>query len=342
MLYSETDMVNGSLLLPACLPCDKISSMKQTFTYRITKHEQGKTIEQFLHLKGFSRRLIVRLRKTDHGICLGENGEIPVYTTKTLLDGDLLTIRLPDDSPSEHIVPVKQDFKILYEDEDLMVIDKPAGMPVHPSQGNFYNTLANGIAWYFSQKGKNFTFRAVNRLDRDTTGLLILAKHLLSAALLSEMVSKKQIHRQYLAAVSGKTEDVGIVRAPIARADGSTIERCVDESRGEYACTHYRRLAYCPEKDCSLILLSLETGRTHQIRVHMKYIGHPLYGDFLYHPDYRFIGRQSLHSFRLAFTHPLTGKEMFFESDIPADFSFAVPENFSVSSLLLLQGNQEL
>lgn len=317
--------------MPACRPCDTISVMKQTFTYQITEQDQGRTIEQFLRLRGFSRRLLVRLRKTDHGICLGAGGETPVYTTKILSEGDLLTIRVPDDSPSGHIVPVKQEFTILYEDEDLMVIDKPAGMPVHPSQGNFYNTLANGVAWYFAQKGESFTFRAVNRLDRDTTGLLIIAKHLLSAALLSEMVAKKQICRQYLAAVSGKTEESGSVCAPIARADGSTIERCVDEERGEYACTHYQRLYYCPEKDCSLILLSLETGRTHQIRVHMKHIGHPLYGDFLYHPDYRFIGRQSLHSFRLSFSHPLTGKEMTFEARIPDDFSFAIPDGYSVS-----------
>lgn len=315
--------------------------MKQTFTYPITEKEQGKTIEQVLRQKGFSRRLLVRLRKTDHGICLGENGEIPVYTTKIVSGGDLLTIRIPDDSPSEHIVPVRQDFTILYEDGDLMVIDKPAGMPVHPSQGNFYNTLANGIAWYFSQKGENFTFRAVNRLDRDTTGLLIIAKHLLSAAVLSEMVAKKQIRRQYLAAVSGKTEESGSVCAPIARADGSTIERCVDPVRGEYACTHYKTLAYCPEKDCSLVLLSLETGRTHQIRVHMKYIGHPLYGDFLYHPDYRFINRQSLHSFRLSFLHPITGKALSFEADIPDDFAFAVPEGFSVSGCSRIQEEQE-
>ncbi len=331
MPYSETAAENSSALLPACSLCDKISLMKQTFTYPITDKEQGKTIEQVLRQKGFSRRLLVRLRKAEHGICLGENGEIPVYTARILSEGDLLTIRIPDDSPSEHIVPVKQDFTILYEDGDLMVIDKPAGMPVHPSQGNFYNTLANGIAWYFSQKGENFTFRAVNRLDRDTTGLLIIAKHLLSASLLSEMVAKKQIRRQYLAAVSGKTEESGTVCAPIARVDGSTIERCVDENRGEFACTHYQRLSYCPEKDCSLILLSLETGRTHQIRVHMKHIGHPLYGDFLYHPDYRFIGRQSLHSFRLSFTHPVTGRELFFEAGIPDDFAFALPESFSVS-----------
>ena len=195
--------------MPACRPCDTINVMKQTFTYQITEQDQGRTIEQFLRLRGFSRRLLVRLRKTDHGICLGAGGETPVYTTKILSEGDLLTIRVPDDSPSGHIVPVKQEFTILYEDEDLMVIDKPAGMPVHPSQGNFYNTLANGVAWYFAQKGESFTFRAVNRLDRDTTGLLIIAKHLLSAALLSEMVAKKQIRRQYLAAVSGKTEESG-------------------------------------------------------------------------------------------------------------------------------------
>ena len=298
--------------------------MKQTFIYEITEKESGKTVEQFLRSHGFSRRLIIRLRKTESGICLGEQGSLPVYTTRVLKSGDCLTIRLSDDAPSEGIVPVKQDFQMVYEDEDLMVINKPAGMPVHPSQGNFYNTLANGIAWYFQEKGEPFTFRAVNRLDRDTTGLLLIAKHLLSAAILSDMVAKKKVKRQYLAVADGKTDPEGSVCAPIARAAGSTIERCVDWEKGEYACTHYKRLSYCEKNNCSLLLLSLETGRTHQIRVHMKYLGHPLLGDFLYNPDFRLISRQSLHSFCLSFPHPITGKTMEFQADIPTDFSFAL------------------
>lgn len=298
--------------------------MEQTFSYRITEKEAGKTVGDFLQSRGFSRRLLAKLRRSADGIRIGEGAFLPARTSRRLEGGDLLTVRLPEDPPSETIVPVRQDFKIIYEDRDLMVIDKPAGMPVHPSQGNYTNTLANGLAWYFCEKGEPFTFRAVNRLDRDTTGLLLIAKHGLSAAVLSDMVAKKTVKRQYIAVVSGKTKADGTVCAPIARADGSTIERCVDMERGEYACTRYRRLSYFEDRDCSLLSLVLDTGRTHQIRVHMKYIGHPLLGDFLYNPDYSLIGRQSLHSFCLSFTHPVTGRAMEFTAEIPEDLKAAL------------------
>lgn len=266
--------------------------------------------------------MIVHLRKTELGITL--NGS-PAYTTRIISAGDVLSILLSEDVSSENIVPVPMEINIVYEDEDMMVINKAAGVPVHPSQGHYDNTLANGLAWYFREKNEAFVFRAVNRLDRDTTGLLLIAKNMLSGAVLSSMVSQKTIHREYMAVVSGLTEEEGTVCRPIARVDGSTIERCVDPERGEYARTHYRRLAYDGEKDCSLLLLTLDTGRTHQIRVHMKYIGHPLLGDFLYNPDYRFIKRQSLHSCRLSFTHPVTGASMEFTAPLPEDFHFLSP-----------------
>lgn len=298
--------------------------MEQTFSYRITEQDAGKTVRAFLQSRGFSRRLLTKLCRSADGICIGKEAPLAARASRLLEAGELLTVRLPEDSPSETIVPVKQEFSIVYEDRNLMVIDKPAGMPVHPSQGNYTNTLANGLAWYFLEKGEAFTFRAVNRLDRDTTGLLLIAKHGLSAAVLSDMVAKKTVKRQYIAVVSGKTEEAGTVCAPIARADGSTIERRVDMEKGEYACTRYRRMAYFKDRDCSLLSLVLETGRTHQIRVHMKYIGHPLLGDFLYNPDYRLIGRQSLHSFCLSFTHPVTGQAMEFTAEIPGDLKAAL------------------
>ena len=173
-------------------------------------------------------------------------------------------------------------------------------MPVHPSQGHHENTLANALAYRFASRGEHFVFRAVNRLDRDTTGLLLIAKHKISGAFLSAMTAKKEIPRK----------------------DGSTIERCIDMDHGEHAVTHYRCLDYRDDLGCSLVRLRLETGRTHQIRVHMKAIGHPLLGDFLYNPDYRFIGRQALHSYTVAFRHPITGEAMEFTAPMPEDFSF--------------------
>lgn len=294
--------------------------MKRTLTYIIKKNDTGKTVEEFLKEKGYSRHILIRLRQTEHGITI--QGQ-PVYTTRRLLEGELLEIRLIDEQPSKGILPVALPLSIIYEDEDLMIINKAANMPIHPSQGNFDNTLANAVAFYFQQKGEAFVYRAINRLDRDTTGLLILAKNGYSAAILSSMAAKKQIHRNYLAIAQGKTLQNGRICEPISRSAGSTIERCVDREHGEYACTHYQRLCYDKEKDCSLVLLTLETGRTHQIRVHMKYAGYPLLGDFLYNPDYRYIRRQALHSFFLSFSHPITGEPLSFMAPAPDDFTFS-------------------
>ena len=231
--------------------------------------------------------------------------------------GDQLSITLIETESSENIVPTNLPLDIVYEDEDILIINKNANTPIHPSQGNYDNTLANAVAYYFQQKGEAFTYRCINRLDRDTTGLLILAKHMHSASILSSMVQNREIHREYLAVACGNVPLEGSIVAPIARVDGSTIERCVDEERGEYACTHYKTLLH--KNGYSLVSLKLETGRTHQIRVHMKYIGHPLPGDFLYNPDYTAINRQALHSHRLSFKHPISGEMMEFVAELPAD-----------------------
>lgn len=285
-------------------------------TYLIQQQDIQKTVEQFLLSNGYSAALIRRLRHTEQSIL--KNGS-PVYTTYRLDEGDSLTVTLPEEHGSENIVPVPMDLDIRYEDRDLLVVNKAAGVPIHPSQGNHDNTLANGIAWYLREKGEVATYRAINRLDRDTTGLLILARHALSACMLSEMVRTHAIRRCYLAAASGLVPPEGVIDAPIARAGDSTIERCVDFERGDSARTHYRTLCYNRDTDCSLVELRLETGRTHQIRVHMKHIGHPLPGDFLYNPDYRLIGRQALHSWQLDFIHPIKKEPLHFEAPLPED-----------------------
>lgn len=285
-------------------------------TYLIQQQDIQKTVEQFLLSNGYSAALIRRLRHTEQSIL--KNGS-PVYTTYRLDEGDSLAVTLPEEHGSENIVPVPMDLDIRYEDRDLLVVNKAAGVPIHPSQGNHANTLANGIAWYLGEKGEAATYRAINRLDRDTTGLLILARHALSACMLSEMVRTHAIRRCYLAAASGLVPPEGVIDAPIARTCDSTIERCVDFERGDSARTHYRTLYYNRDTDCSLVELRLETGRTHQIRVHMKHIGHPLPGDFLYNPDYRLIGRQALHSWQLDFIHPIKKEPLHFEAPLPED-----------------------
>lgn len=302
----------------ATIPC-----MKTTFIYTITPADTGKKISLFLSERGYSSRLLVRIRTTENSLFIGDTS---VFSNRILETGDILTVHLTEKQGSESIVPVPMDLRILFEDEHVMVIDKPAGMPVHPSQGNYGNTLANGIAAYMKEKGVDFVFRAVNRLDRDTSGLLVVAKNMLSSCILSEQVKDHSIHREYAAIVSGKTPKSGTIDVPIARKDGSTIERIPEPNLGETAITHYKTIAYNENTDLSFIRLLLETGRTHQIRVHMKHIGHPLPGDFLYNPDYRYIDRQALHSAYLRFTHPITGKILEFEAPLPEDMQRLFPD----------------
>lgn len=293
--------------------------MKKILTYYISNDTEHQTIEQFLRSCGYSRHLIIHLRSTELGITVDG---IPAYTTHRLTRGECLVIRLTEPESSQNIIPVPMKLDILYEDEDILIINKAANVPIHPSQGNYDCTLANGVAYYYQQKQETFIYRAMNRLDRNTTGLLILAKHGLSAAILSKMVQNREIHREYLSIVHGTPEPNGTITAPIARVPGSVIERCVDTDRGDYACTHYRLVHVNQEKCCSLVALKLETGRTHQIRVHMKHLGHPLLGDFLYHPDFDLIKRQALHSFRLSFSHPLTKEPLDFQVPLPDDMAF--------------------
>ena len=298
--------------------------MERKINYTITEEFHNKTIEQFLKAEGFPHQTIVQLKKTQEGIL--RNGKW-AYVNEPLQASDHLELHLVEDVADATIQPIPVALSIVYEDEDLVIIDKAANMPIHPSMNHHEGTLANGLLHYYQSKGQKFTFRCINRLDRDTSGLTIVAKHLLSAGILSRQVSGREISRTYRAIVEGRIDDCGTINAPIGRVDGSTIERHVDYDNGERAVTHYKRLAYDEEKDLSLVELRLETGRTHQIRVHMKHIGHPIIGDFLYNPNYEFCNRQALHSAALEFVHPITKKKMHFASSLPEDLK-CIFQNF--------------
>ena len=288
--------------------------MKRILDYTIGACDRDVTVLDFLREKGYSRHMLTGFKAFPETLLL--NGERP--SGRTLLrEGDLLRVALPQETSPEKILPVEMDLSILYEDEDCLVIDKPADTPVHPSQGNYENTLANGVAWYYQSRGESCVFRCINRLDRDTTGVVLLAKNALSASVLSSQMKQRQIRRTYLALAEGITPERGIIDEPIARAAGSTILREVRPD-GERAVTAFERLAV--SNGLSLLELHLATGRTHQIRVHMKHIGHPLIGDFLYYPEMSRIRRQALHSYRLEFRHPVTGAPLSFQAPIPEDF----------------------
>lgn len=289
--------------------------MNRTFTYNITSDDEGKSISFFLREFGFSHHILVSLKKAPGSVVCNDE---PVFLNTVLKGNDILKIHYTKEGSSENIVPSDIPLDIVYEDEDIILINKQAKTPVHPSIRHYENTIANGLCSYFLKKNESFTFRCINRLDLDTTGLILIAKHAVSGAILSSDMTKRKIHRQYLAIAEGMTAKTGRICAPIGRADNSIIERKIDFENGDYAVTNYERLAY--NNGYSLIMLKLETGRTHQIRVHMNYINHPLPGDYLYNPVYDKINRQPLHSYRLEFVHPVTKKSMEFYAPLPDDF----------------------
>lgn len=291
--------------------------MNRTLTYPITSQDAAQTIEQYLRSKGYSTQCIKELKKQWGSILIDG---VPQYMRFPLQEGNTLTVQIQEECSSEKIPPVEFPLDIVYEDEDLLVVNKPADMPIHPSLNNYENSLANALAWYFAKQDKPFVFRCINRLDRDTSGLTIIAKHILSAGILSAQVTRRAIHREYLAIVRGQIHpDCGTIDAPIGRKGDSIIERQIDYVGGERAVTHYALEEY--KKGHSLLSIHLETGRTHQIRVHMKHIGFPLIGDHLYNPDMEHIARQALHSHKLQFIHPITGEAMEFTAPLPDDMA---------------------
>lgn len=291
--------------------------MERILTYTITEESHNQLISSYLKHQGYSSQNLVELKKMPESVLLNHKW---TYMNQRVHTGDTLTIHIREEASSEKIPPVNLPLDIVYEDEDLMVVNKPAGMPIHPSMNNYENSLGNALAYYFAAQNKPFVFRCINRLDRDTSGLTIVAKHMVSAGMLSSMVAAKTkgIHREYLAIVRGQiSPPSGTITAPISRKPGSILERQINFEQGEHAVTHYRTLE--TKNGHSLVSLVLETGRTHQIRVHMKYLGYPLIGDYLYNPDMEHISRQALHSYRLQFLHPITHENMEFTAPLPED-----------------------
>lgn len=288
-------------------------------TYRldftVPREYSGAPLKAFLRRGcGMSARLLTLLKQTDHGILI--NGA-PARTVDVVLVSDKITIHMPPESCT--VPPVSLPLPVVYEDGHLLVLDKPAGMPVHPTScGHTEDTLANAVSFYMMQKGEQYAFRPINRLDKDTTGLVLVAKEPFSAYQLANHVEKT-----YLAVCEGALSGSGTVDAPIKIKEGHTIEREVSHS-GKKAVTHYTSLQTLAGH--TLLRLRLETGRTHQIRVHMAYLGHPLAGDDMYGGSLDWIGRQALHCAQMCFTHPVTGAPLELSAPLPADMERLLTE----------------
>lgn len=237
-----------------------------------------------------------------------------------LKEGEVLTILFPPETPSHFLVASSMPLKIVYEDDCLLVIDKPAGIPVIPSHQYPSKTLANGLLAHFQKENLPSTVHIINRLDRNTSGLMLVAKHRFSHERFFRMQKRKEIQRRYLAFADGVLEESeGTIDAPIGRKDGSAIERAIDWQSGKRSITHYKVLKRYADR--TLVAVRLQTGRTHQIRVHFSSIGHPLLGDDLYGGPADKIGRQALHSFELVFVHPLTGRPFHLHALYPEDMA---------------------
>ena len=296
--------------------------MNRNIDYIIDEDSSGLRVEQFLRRKRYSGQNLSEIKRMPKSILV--NG-VHYYMRQELSTGDHLQVRICETQNSEKIPPTKLPLDIVYEDEDLLVLNKPAGMPIHPSLNNYTNSMANALAYYFQSQGKPFIFRCCNRLDRDTSGLTIVSKHLVSGSILSDMTKYREVHREYLAIARGSvTPSEGTIQAPLGRKGGTIIERTVDWEHGEDAVTHYKVVKEA--NGHSLVSLRLETGRTHQIRIHMKYLGYPLIGDYLYNPDMEYMTRQALHSHHMEFTHPITGEHMSFTAPLPEDMARVMQE----------------
>ena len=286
--------------------------MQKTLNLTVSRDSSESTIERYLERNGVSGKMMAALKKSPENVLL--NGS-PSKLNTVLTEDDILEVTIVEKKDETPILPWDKELDVIFEDDEVTVINKPAGMPVHPSRRHPDTTLANALVYRY---GKDTSFHCITRLDKDTSGLVLVARNRYAAAQLSESMKKHEIRKQYLAIVAGKIDQSGRILAPIFRP-GPSVKRCVDFEHGTDAVTEYDLVKYCQNNNVTLLKVNPLTGRTHQIRVHMAHIGHPLCGDQLYNPDPGIMNRQALHACRLSFPHPVTKKPLEFEAELPWD-----------------------
>lgn len=284
------------------------------FNYTVNTQNLYNTVRDVL--KNYflvSSRLLLKL-KNNNCVFLN-NKKCSINSTISL--GDIISFSLDYEEDNSNIVATNIPLNIVYEDDFLLIINKQPNVAIHPSMLHYDNSLSNGVKFYFDSIGLKKKIRPVNRLDRNTSGLVIFAKNEYVQEFLIKQMQNNTFSKEYLAILEGILEEKqGTINAPIARKKDSIIERCVDESE-DFSITHYKVIKEF--NNLSLVNFKLETGRTHQIRVHSSYIGHPILGDDLYGNKSSLIYRQALHSYKISFIHPKTREKMCFEIDLPKD-----------------------
>ncbi|WP_211274562.1 RluA family pseudouridine synthase [Paenibacillus oryzae] len=298
-------------------------------TVTVSEQDAGKEVRTVLERRlGVSRKLLSQVKLTEHGLTLNEER---VYTTAKVSAGDIIRVRMEREQ-SDDILPQDLPLDILFEDEDLLVVNKPAGVIVHPTHGHYTGTLANGVVYHWLQRGEKVRFRPVHRLDEETSGVVAIAKTGYVHQQLSEQMQRGEVDKRYLAYVYGAPPaPTGVVDEPIDRDPESPHIRIVTPT-GYPSLTRYEAVKHFGggpgEAAATLVKLKLETGRTHQIRVHMKHLGCPLIGDKMYGADANEItawedcvNRQALHAASLGFVHPLTGEKMEFHAPLPPELT---------------------
>ena len=287
-------------------------------TYKITENDNYLNIKELLKAYfNISDRLLLKLKRNKKILVNGISSNI----NSILSVNDLVEVLIDFEDDNSNIVPTKMKLDIIYEDDAYIIINKPAGVPVHPSMDHFTDSLSNGVRYYFDQIELKKKIRPVNRLDKNTSGLVIFAKNEYIQESLVKQMKNNDFYKEYIAICEGKFEkESGIINAPIARKENSIIERCVSKS-GDNAITEYEVIKYNQEKNYSIVKCILKTGRTHQIRVHMSYIGHPILGDTLYGNSSKLIDRQALHSYKIEFIHPTLQRKVSYVAKLYNDMN---------------------
>ncbi|MCR1897707.1 RluA family pseudouridine synthase [Irregularibacter muris] len=284
--------------------------------YKVDLKYDGMKIKEILREElSLSTRLLKSIK--DNGYILLNHEKTKWF--KSAYEGDTILIEMGEENIDAAPAPIPLD--IVYEDEDVLLVNKQSGLVAHPTKGHIYDTLANGIAHHWTEKGISCKIRFVNRIDMDTSGIILIAKNKFAHQNIQRQMEENKVEKVYWAFVEGKLGDKqGVIHAPIGLASEEDIRRTVLEN-GRPSITHYQVIQ--EYKNASLVELKLETGRTHQIRVHMKYIGHPLLGDSLYNPEAsKYIHRQALHAREIGFTLPRKKVYKKFSAPLPEDMEY--------------------